>query len=42
MIFQRVDREEELLQMPDVHYAFISDTMSVGRWKEWGLSEAQA
>ena len=35
-------REEEPLQMPDVYYAFMPDTMGVDRWKEWGLSEAQA
>jgi len=42
MIFQHMQWEDEPLQMPDVHYAFMPDTMSVDRWKEWGLSEAQA
>ena len=42
MIVQRLEREEEPLQMPDVYYAFMPDTMGVDRWKEWGLSEAQA
>ena len=42
MILQHMEWEDEPLQMPDVHYAFMPDTMSVARWQEWGLSEAQA
>jgi hypothetical protein len=42
MIFQHMEWEEEPLQMPDVHYAFMPDTISVDRWKDWGLSEAHA